>query len=119
MALISSLNAPKYEIPHEPGEWMRIRGLKASDQILIQRDYATPAERELALLKAIVIEWSYEADVTPEAIDDLDSATLAWLDSEVLPALLNVQRSDDEKKASSNGLSSTPSRPKRSDSPKN
>lgn len=114
MALISSLSAVKHDIPHEPGEWMRIRPLKASDEALIQRDYPTPVDRELAILKAIIVEWSYDAPLTEGAVDDIDRETLRWLDTEILPPLLAVMRSEDEKKDYSSGLGSTPPRPARS-----
>lgn len=109
MALISAQNAPKYEIPHEPGEWMRIRPLKASDTVLIQRDYPTAADRLLALLPEMIVEWSYGEPISAAAVNDLDRDTISWLDQDVIPPLL-YGRSDEEKKDSFEPSSSTPSR---------
>lgn len=112
MALVSSKHAQRYDIPHEPGEWMRIRPLKASDQALIQRDFPTPVDREIALLQELIVEWSYEEPLSAAAIADIDLPTLAWLDGVVLPPLL-AERTDEEKKDSSSGSNSgTPRRPR-------
>lgn len=114
MALIRN-QGDRYDVPHEPGEWIEIRPLKASDERLIQADYPTPIDRELALLKAIIVGWSYDAPLEPEAVEDIDRDTLHWLDQTVLPPLL--ARSDEEKKALSSGLSGTPPRRIRRTSP--
>src|SRR5690349_15613350 len=107
MALVSAKDGKRYDIPHEPGQWMRIRPLKASDESLRQKDFATNVDRELAILEAIIIEWSYEPAPSAETIADLDRPTLYWLDQVVLPEL-NDPRSDSEKKASEGGLSRRP-----------
>lgn len=117
MALVSAKHATSYDIPHEPGEWMKIRPLKASDQALIQRDFPTPVDREIALLQEMIVEWSYDAPLTAAAIADIDAPTLAWLDSVVLPPLLAATRTEDEKKDSSSGSNSGPRRRPRSPSP--
>lgn len=112
MALISAHSAQKYEIPHEPGEWMRIRPLKASDSAIIQREFPTNADRLLALLPEMIVEWSYAEPLSAAAIADLDRPTIAWLDGDVIPPLL-AERTEDEKKDSSSGSSSgAPRRPR-------
>lgn len=104
MALISSRDIKRVDIPHEPGQWVELRPLTARQFATIQRDAKdeSPGEITLRLLASCLVDWSYIDDegakvsITPEAIDALDYETFNWLDGQL--ALASSIRSLDEKK---------------------
>jgi hypothetical protein len=127
MALTSSV-VTRHEIPHEPGEWMRLRMLSWRELDLARQervlaiaryhrsvglDYlrdlqasarepsaddngraaASPTADDLlasydrgTLLRAGIVEWSYDPPVSPETIDALDEQTALWAARLLVPA---------------------------------
>jgi hypothetical protein len=115
VALVSSLKPKRIPIPHEEGQWLEIKPLSAGE--FANADSSLSARQfSLSLMQLLIVGWSYEAPVTPEAIADLDALTFSWLDDQLLE--LSGLRGPDEKKGL-NGNSSPTTDPEPDDSPAN
>lgn len=114
MGLIDTAKTERLEHPYEPGEWVEIRPLLATEmdeakEAKIKRtmalwgdaldDFAgkTPDKEPedtlpnrvaqydpLTLLKYAVVKWSYDAPVGLEHVERLDAVTRDWLLDEVV-----------------------------------
>lgn len=122
MALVSKITK-KVDIPHEHGEWIEFRKLswkqleKASDiaseasldrirklggdmvsalrKIADDQDSQPEAKYDQGMiLKMGIVSWSYDAEVSPETIEQLDSQTAEWAMNQIL--LLNEPKTEDE-----------------------
>lgn len=89
MALIDPNKSTKLDIPHEPGEWIRIRPITAAQAAAMGDNMNT-----LSVLSAVVVEWSYSEPVSPETVGQLDLRTAQWLTEEVMS--LSGMRSEEE-----------------------
>ncbi len=124
MALVTNITK-RAEIPHEPGEFMEFKKLSwkqlehaqeiSSDALMAkmksmggdliqaftknaQEEKADPSksyDRDYILQKGIV-KWSYDAEVSPDNISDLDEETAVWAFKEILD--MNLPRTEDEAK---------------------
>ncbi len=115
MALVSSLKPKRIPVPHEPGEWLEIRPISAGEFANLNSVGLNPRQFSLAVIECIIVGWSYDAEVSPETIADLDGATFDWLDNQLLE--LSGLRPPEVKK-SSNGNSPPTTDPEADASPK-
>ncbi len=105
MALIDPNQAVRVGIPHEPGEWMRLRPIQAAD-IEALEDVQGQVRVSLELAAKLVLAWSYADPPTPENIRRLDLDTFLWLSKELLAQ--SGVRELAEKKGSGNSSSPGP-----------
>ena len=109
MALITS-QKQRYDIPHEPGQWVEVRPFTARDGADVEELTEGNARIQLGvqLLKRCVVAWSYDAEISEETIGQLDMDTFQWLMESI--NLTSGLRTSDEKKESNAGLSAQSSR---------
>ena len=104
----------RYDVPHEPGEWIEVRLLSTADQRNLKAKAASaeplPGEEKeetagwelvAETLRTAVSGWSYTENgepipVTPENIADLDADTAQWVFREVM----GLETADEKKAAS-------------------
>lgn len=105
MALIKATpdeEIPETPIPHEPGEWVKVRtvtagmGLDAAE--MAGGSQAGESKITACLLVLMLAGWSYDAPINLDTIRQLDGQTFRWL-SEQLQVTGQV-RPDAEKKDS-------------------
>ena len=123
--MLITKTAKQTDIPHEPGEWLKLRRLSwreldeakeaqvgkvmkkisalGADLVTAIQSATTVPHQDQAkaydrgtVLRAGIIGWSYDADVTPENIDALDPETADWAFDEILA--LSSPESDGDKK---------------------
>lgn len=102
MALITDDSAIWIDIPHEPGQRVRIRRMRVGDL----EGSATAADMtklSIDAMAACTLEWTYDLPPTRENIAHLDIDTFGWLAGAIQG--LSGLRSEAEKKGS-NGSSS-------------
>jgi hypothetical protein len=69
----------RFEIPFEKGEWMELRRLTWRESHAVNEiSRKDPAARVAKVLSIGIKAWSYDAEITPEAIEELDDTTAAW-----------------------------------------
>ena len=106
MALITSKDYKRLDIPHEPGQWVDVRPLTFGDLDIFGMDGETVVVTR-DLVAEVVTGWSYgewpaTKDERLELIRTLDLDTSVWLITalgETLPKISGI-RSDSEKKDS-------------------
>lgn len=107
MALISSAKPERIEIPHEPGQWIELRPLRAGDLDVFEASADGGLRVSYELLARVVTSWSYgpwpasEAE-REECVKDLDLDTYSWLVGAIgerLPTMSGI-RDEAEKKDS-------------------
>lgn len=74
MGLVSKTAPTRFEIPHEPGQWVDLRPI-TYDQV----EKAKANNDPMAALALAVMAWSYDAPVNEENVRDLDVQTANWL----------------------------------------
>lgn len=124
MALVTNITK-RVDIPHEPDQWMEFKKLNwkqlehasdiSTDASMVkmkqiggdllkvftesvkeqQADPSKKYDRDYILQKGIS-KWSYDAEVKPDNISDLDEETAAWAFKEIIS--LNLPRTEDEVK---------------------
>lgn len=104
MALKSKSKPTRHDIPHEPGEWIEILPISASEWDTLDSN-ATGVQYTLQMASKVITAWSY-GELTPETLADLDAPTFKWLDDNIL-AFAGIRRADEKK--DSNGNSSATS----------
>lgn len=104
MALINSQDNRKIDIPHEPGQWVLVRPPTVADIRQASAESASEMQIGLDLVMRLVVGWSYDEPVTPDAIDRLDLKTGQWLAQELAAQFIETN----EKKDSGNGSSPGP-----------
>lgn len=85
MALVSPDKAVKLDIPHEPGEWIRVRPICAEDAEGLELD-GDKVRVSIDLVAKLLTEWSYDEPPSREAVARLDLNTYIWLALEMLEA---------------------------------
>lgn len=121
MALITSKDYKRLEIPHEPGQWVDVRPLTFGDMDLFRMEgELVGVSRDLAA--EVITSWSYGEWPAPhdervELIKSLDLDTSVWLIQALGETLTEISgiRSDSEKKESDS--SSQPTTSTTADSP--
>lgn len=88
----------RFEIPHEPGEWIELRRLPWGRLKTYASSGLSEAEVGSAMLVDAIAGWSYDAEVTPEHVDCLDPATATWVGGQ-LEKLLGVDAARGEDSA--------------------
>lgn len=102
MALIDPTKHQRLEIPEEPGQWVEMRPVLVGDLRAVPVD-ASRVQHNVIILQRVIGAWSYAEPVNADSLDRLDADTYAWL---VLQTNILGQRSDAEKKGSSDSSSS-------------
>jgi hypothetical protein len=92
----------RFDIPHEPGEWVEIRRLSGYQTHTLIDAKATladdPVNWAYRWMEACVVVWSYAEPVSPDTLKRLDAATSIWLVGAcraytMLPATLEEKKS--------------------------
>lgn len=85
MALVSKDSINHLVPDHEPESWFDVRPITARDYSAMGNidisnlNAGVAIEASLALLAKVIVAWSYDAEITPETVGDLDAETYAWL----------------------------------------
>lgn len=95
MALIKRDAVIEFPIPHEPGEWIKARPIRAGD---IEGTSGDAFAVTMQVLTKLITAWSYEDAVSAESVRDLDIKTVEWLQTAVAQA--SGIRTPDEKNGS-------------------
>lgn len=82
MALIEIGTTQRFEIPHEPGEWVDLRPLPWARFTEITSKPGV--EKAIVLVRESIAAWSYDAEVTAENIDRIDVQTAKFIAEAVL-----------------------------------
>lgn len=114
MALISSNDTKRLDIPHEPGQWVEVRPLTAGDIEGLTAE-GSQVKVSIEALAAIISGWSYAEPPTIENVRRLDLDTFTWLGTEALK--VSGVRDDAEKKDSATDSSRTSRTPANGRSP--
>lgn len=80
MALIKDGTEIELPIPHEPGEWIKIRPARTGD---VEGTTGDEFDVMVQMLDKIIIAWSYPDPVTKETIRLIDIVTLRWLSEHI------------------------------------
>jgi hypothetical protein len=123
LALITSKDTKRLDIPHEPGQWVEVRPLTFGDLDIFGMDGETVrVSRDLA--SEVITGWSYSEwpvsrDERLTLLKSLDLDTSMWLITALGETLTEISgiRSDDAKKNTVNNSSPTTST--EADSPQN
>lgn len=84
MALKSSLEPKRLDIPDEPGKWIEYKPISAGEFIaLLEANHTGPAYA-MALIQLVLTGWNYDAPLSPESVSDLTADTFKWLDANVM-----------------------------------
>lgn len=110
MAFVDPSEYVTRQVPHEPGEWVKIRRLMTDDLIALQKrpDEDTPTEQSIEMIRLCVSEWSWARPIDEASLKVMDPKTFRWLDNEVM--VLAGLRAGDEKNASEPPSSATSGR---------
>jgi len=82
------------ELPHEPGEWIRIRQPSAF-MLARSSEIESIAESTAVLLEQCILAWSYPEPVTRENIEELDSASVRAIKDVLFPLEVEAERKND------------------------
>lgn len=106
MALVSQLKPVRFEIPHEPDQWVDLvpPSILTLDRLRESNQGKGIAEATIQILLHCVKGWSYDAPPDEATLSDLDPRTYNWL-TESLNSITGL--GDAEKKDSANGSSPT------------
>lgn len=79
MGIIDARHVTRFEIPHEPGEWIGLHRISGGQVRKIMKQAGDGADRAVAILRASLDTWSYPCPITDETLDDVDYQTLLWM----------------------------------------
>lgn len=113
MAFITK-SVRRLQHPTEPGTWVDVLLPLSAGDMRRMAVVGNRVDATFGLLADIIQAWSYDREVSEQALEDLDPDTFLWLQNEVQTA--SGIRPDDEKKAS-NGSSPATSAPAEGASP--
>jgi hypothetical protein len=104
MALVKK-TLKRLEHPTEPGAWFVVRLPLSAGDLAGLRAEGTRIGMTLDLAAEVIKEWSYDAPISLESVNDLDLDTFTWLSAQIQQA--SSIRSEDEKKDSDSSSSPT------------
>ena len=81
------------DLEHEPGEWIRVR--MPSVAMLADVDRTDGLKATIDVLKLCILSWSYDAEVTPENVGELDVVSVQALEAVLFPAQNEADRKND------------------------
>ena len=99
MPLIKDTDVVTLEHPREPGVWFKMRPIRTQDVRVATAGDVPEFEAAIALLKRVLVSWSYEDELTDDSVDLLDFDTVQWLCTEIKS--VSGLRSEAEKNVSS------------------
>lgn len=106
MALISKTPSKRFDIPNEPGEWVELLPMSARvTRVAEEKGGDSNFAKGIIALAQCIAAWSYDAPVSVETVEDLDTDTFTWLLQTV--SSLSGERGEDEKKDSTEPSSPT------------
>jgi hypothetical protein len=91
--MLTSKHLKKVDLPHEPGEWIEVKMPSVGDLRAV--DMTNSIQSTLDALCSCIKAWSYDEDVTPENIADLDPPTITFLETVLFPPQTEAERKND------------------------
>lgn len=80
MPFVDPLSSTRFDSPHAPGEWFRIRPSTAGDTAKIAETQGKSTYPvTVRILALTIVEWSFDAPITEENVGNLDPQTYQWL----------------------------------------